>query len=144
VPSETLVACGICTLVCMSENILACCASLDLHKESVEASVRRIEPNGRVHSETRHRGTITRDFLEMADRPAAASSQELIVSLCLSLRENSARSGLCSIVPRARLLYCSSFVRKQGLIAGITSFNSKHLETIKSHNHENYIPLAYL
>lgn len=53
------------------ENILACCAGLDVHKESVEACVRRIEPNGRVHSETRHWGTMTRDLLEMADWLAA-------------------------------------------------------------------------
>lgn len=49
------------------ENILACCAGLDVHKESVEACVRRVEPNGRVHSETRHWGTMTRDLLTMAD-----------------------------------------------------------------------------
>ncbi len=48
------------------ENILACCAGLDVHKESVEACVRRIEPNSRVHRETRHWGTMTRDLLEMA------------------------------------------------------------------------------
>ena len=48
------------------EHILARCAGLDVHKESVEACVRRIEPNGRVHSETRHWGTMTRDLLEMA------------------------------------------------------------------------------
>jgi hypothetical protein len=36
------------------ETILARCAGLAVHKESVEACVRRIEPNGRVHSETRH------------------------------------------------------------------------------------------
>jgi hypothetical protein len=36
------------------ENILARCAGLDVHKESVEVCVRRIESNGRVHSETRH------------------------------------------------------------------------------------------
>src|SRR5438128_746909 len=36
------------------ENIFACCAGLDVHKESVEACVRRIEPSGRVHQETRH------------------------------------------------------------------------------------------
>jgi transposase len=53
------------------ENILARCAGLDVHKESVEACVRRIEPNGRVHSETRHWGTMTRDLLEMADWLAA-------------------------------------------------------------------------
>ena len=53
------------------ENILARCAGLDVHKESVEAGVRRIEANGRVHSETRHWGTMTRDLLEMADWLAA-------------------------------------------------------------------------
>jgi transposase len=53
------------------ENIFACCAGLDVHKESVEACVRRIEPNGRVHQETRHRGTMTRDLLVLADWLAA-------------------------------------------------------------------------
>jgi transposase len=53
------------------ENIFACCAGLDVHKESVEACVRRIEPNGRVHLETRHWGTMTRDLLAMADWLAA-------------------------------------------------------------------------
>jgi transposase len=51
----------------MMENILACCAGLDVHKESVEACVRRIEPNGRVHSETRHWGTVTRELVAMAN-----------------------------------------------------------------------------
>ena len=49
------------------ETILASCAGLDVHKESVEACVRRIEPDGRVHSETRRWGTMTRDLLAMAD-----------------------------------------------------------------------------
>jgi hypothetical protein len=49
------------------ENIFACCAGLDVHKGSVEACVRRIEPSGRVHQETRHWGTMTRDLLAMAD-----------------------------------------------------------------------------
>jgi hypothetical protein len=53
------------------ENIFVRCAGLDVHKESVEACVRRIEPNGCVHSETRHWGTMTRDLLEMADWLAA-------------------------------------------------------------------------
>jgi transposase len=53
------------------ENIFACCAGLDVHKESVEACVRRIEPNGRVHQETRHWGTMTRDLLVLADWLAA-------------------------------------------------------------------------
>ena len=49
------------------ENIFPRCAGLDVHKESVEACVRRIEPNGCVHNETRHWGTMTRDLLEMAE-----------------------------------------------------------------------------
>jgi transposase len=53
------------------ETIFACCAGLDVHKESVEACVRRTEPSGRVHSETRHWGTMTRDLLRMADWLAA-------------------------------------------------------------------------
>jgi len=49
------------------ENVFPCCAGLDVHKESVEACVRRIEPNGRVHSETHHWGTMTGDLMAMAD-----------------------------------------------------------------------------
>ena len=49
------------------ENVFSCCAGLDVHKESVEACVRRIEPNGRVHSETHHWGTMTGDLMAMAD-----------------------------------------------------------------------------
>jgi len=53
------------------EHIFPCCAGLDVHKESVEASVRRIEPTGRLHQQTRHWGTMTRDLLAMADWMAA-------------------------------------------------------------------------
>jgi hypothetical protein len=53
------------------ENIFARFVGLDAHKESVEACVRRIEPNGRVHAETGDWGTMTRDLLEMADWLAA-------------------------------------------------------------------------
>jgi len=53
------------------ENILGCCAGLDVHKESVEACVRRVEPNGRVHGETRHWGTMTQDLMALADWLAA-------------------------------------------------------------------------
>jgi transposase len=53
------------------ENLFPCCAGLDVHKESVEACVRRIEANGRVHSQTHHWGTMTRDLLAMADWMAA-------------------------------------------------------------------------
>jgi Beta-lactamase len=36
--------------------------SLYVHKEFVEACVRRIEPNGRVHSKTNHWGAMTQDL----------------------------------------------------------------------------------
>jgi len=53
------------------ENLFLCCAGLDLHKESVEACVRRMEPNGRLHQQTRRWGTMTQDILMMADWLAA-------------------------------------------------------------------------
>ena len=53
------------------ENLLARCVGLDVHKESVEACLRRIELNGRVHSETRHWGTMTPDLVAMAEWLAA-------------------------------------------------------------------------
>jgi transposase len=53
------------------ENLFLCCAGLDIHKESVEACVRRMEPNGRLRHETRHWGTMTRDLRAMADWMAA-------------------------------------------------------------------------
>ncbi len=53
------------------ENIYPCCAGLDVHKESVEACVRRMEANGRWHQQTRPWGTMTRDLLAMSDWMAA-------------------------------------------------------------------------
>lgn len=53
------------------ENLFLCCAGLDLHKESVEACVRRMEPNGQLHQQTRRWGTMTQDILMMADWMAA-------------------------------------------------------------------------
>jgi len=53
------------------DSVVACCAGLDVHKKSVESSVRRMEPTGRLHEETRHWGTMTRDLLAMADWMAA-------------------------------------------------------------------------
>jgi transposase len=49
------------------ENLYPCCAGLDVHKESVEACVRRMEPTGRLHQQTRPWGTMTRDLLAMSD-----------------------------------------------------------------------------
>ena len=53
------------------ENIFVRCAGLDVHKASVEACVRRMEPSGHVHQQTRHWGTMTRDIRMMADWMAA-------------------------------------------------------------------------
>lgn len=53
------------------ESIFLCCAGLDVHKQSVEACVRRIEPNGQIHQQTHHWATMTADILMMADWMAA-------------------------------------------------------------------------
>jgi transposase len=53
------------------DDIFPCCAGLDVHKESVEATVRRMEPNARLHQATRSWGTMTRDLRAMADWMAA-------------------------------------------------------------------------
>lgn len=49
------------------ENIFHCCAGLDVHKESVEACVRRLELSGQLHQQTRRWATMTRDILMMAE-----------------------------------------------------------------------------
>jgi len=53
------------------DEVFTCCAGLDVHKESVEACVRRMEPTGRLHQQTRHWPTMTRDLVAMADWMAA-------------------------------------------------------------------------
>jgi len=49
------------------EVILGCCAGLDVHKDSVEACVRRTSAGGKVGHEVRHWGTTTRELEEMSD-----------------------------------------------------------------------------
>lgn len=53
------------------ENVFLRCAGLDVHKETVEACVRRIEPGGRLRQQTQPWSTMTRDILAMADWMAA-------------------------------------------------------------------------
>jgi transposase len=48
------------------ETVYASCAALDVHKETVEATVRRME-KGRLWAETRGFGTMTRDLLALSD-----------------------------------------------------------------------------
>jgi len=49
------------------EIIVRCCAGLDVHKDSVEACVRRMGPDGKLYQQTRHWGTTTRELMAMAD-----------------------------------------------------------------------------
>ena len=43
------------------------CAGLDVHKKSVEVTVRILDNQGRLQTQTRHFGTYTRNLLDMAD-----------------------------------------------------------------------------
>ncbi len=47
--------------------IYQCVAGLDLHKETIVAAVRRIGPAGKLESDLRTFGTMTRDLLELSD-----------------------------------------------------------------------------
>lgn len=47
--------------------IYRCCAGLDVHKQTVECAVRRMEPDARVQVEIGQFGTMTDDLLEMVE-----------------------------------------------------------------------------
>ena len=49
------------------EILIACCAGLDVHKDSVEACVRKRETEGRLSQQIRHWGTTTHELMAMAD-----------------------------------------------------------------------------
>ena len=49
------------------EVLIACCAGLDVHKDSVEACVRKRETEGKLSPQIRHWGTTTRELMAMAD-----------------------------------------------------------------------------
>ena len=49
------------------EVIVGRCAGLDVHKDSVEACVRRMSAGGKVEHEIRHWGTTTRELVAMAE-----------------------------------------------------------------------------
>jgi transposase len=53
------------------EVLIPCCAGLDVHKKTVEAHVRRGDPDGRLHQATRQWSTLTRDVRAMSDWLAA-------------------------------------------------------------------------
>jgi transposase len=54
------------------ETIYPCCAGLDIHKTTVVACVRRLDPAGRVHETVRTFGTMTAELLALADWLAEA------------------------------------------------------------------------
>jgi transposase len=45
----------------------ACCAGLDVHKKTVVACVRRVDPAGKVSKSTKTFATMTADLLELSD-----------------------------------------------------------------------------
>jgi transposase len=49
------------------EVLYRCCAGLGVHKETVQACVRRVSEGGQVRTETRLFGTMTRDILALGD-----------------------------------------------------------------------------
>src|SRR5215510_10233957 len=48
------------------EPLIRCCAGLHVHKETVEAHVRRIEPDGNLYENRRCWGTTTRELEQMS------------------------------------------------------------------------------
>ena len=44
-----------------------CCAGLDVHKETVQCCVRRVEPDGGLQETVRQFRTMTDDLLEMVE-----------------------------------------------------------------------------
>src|SRR4051794_14252521 len=54
------------------ETIYRCCAGLDVHKKTVVACVRRVEPSGRAREEVRTFGTMTAELLLLSDWLAEA------------------------------------------------------------------------
>src|SRR4051794_5580710 len=49
----------------------ACCAGLDVHKRTVVACVRRVDPAGKVSKNIKTFATMTRDLLDLSDWLAA-------------------------------------------------------------------------
>lgn len=47
--------------------LIACCAGLDVHKDSVEVCVRELQAGSKVRQQTRHWRTTTRDLVELAE-----------------------------------------------------------------------------
>jgi transposase len=59
------------------EILHPCCAGLDVHKRTVVACVRRIGPDGQIHTQVRTFGTMTADLLQLSDWLAAAGARHV-------------------------------------------------------------------
>jgi transposase len=59
------------------EILHPCCAGLDVHKRTVVACVRRIGPDGQVHTRVRTFGTMTAELLQLADWLAAEGVRQV-------------------------------------------------------------------
>jgi len=49
------------------ETMYRCCAGLDVHKETVEEHIRRMEPDGKLWQQTQRWGTMTGQLEAMAE-----------------------------------------------------------------------------
>jgi hypothetical protein len=49
------------------EILIGGCAGLDVHKDSVEACLRKVEQGGKLSQQIRHWGTTTRELVAMAE-----------------------------------------------------------------------------
>jgi transposase len=49
------------------EMMVRGCAGLEVHKDSGEGCVRKLEPDGKLSQPTRHWGTTTRDLIALAE-----------------------------------------------------------------------------
>src|SRR5512144_2165691 len=59
------------------EILHPCCTGLDVHKRTVVACVRRIGPDGQVHTQVRTFGTMTAELLQLADWLAAEGVRQV-------------------------------------------------------------------
>lgn len=49
------------------DNVLRCCAGLDVHKKTIATCIRRLDDEGRIHQQVRTFGTMTHQLLQLRD-----------------------------------------------------------------------------
>lgn len=49
------------------DNVLRCCAGLDVHKKTIATCIRRLDDEGRIHEQVRTFGTMTHQLLQLRD-----------------------------------------------------------------------------